>query len=338
MKHFSQHGVGRRSLLAVAAGTLPFATVAVPAFAQGIAAGAWPERSVNLVVCFPPGGSTDLSARLLAPGLAEVLGKPVVIENRGGAGGNIGIGMVARAAPDGYTFLIASSVFVVNASLYRNPPYDPFRDFAYVATIGAAPNVVAVRSQLGINSFAELVTAVNADPDKFNAGVPGIGTTPHLAAEVLKLRTGMGYQIIPFAGAGPAVQAILAGTTQMLIASQGGAVEIAYRSGQIKVLAQTGATRGPDMQDIPTLAELGVSDAVSETFNALYAPVATPAPIVARMAEATLQVLRRPDVAARYRQGGVPVLAEGPDGLRARVAREVPIWRKVIQDAKISVE
>ncbi len=330
----SRGGFGRRSLLGTAA-----AGLAAPGLVgQALAQATWPDRGINLTVCFPPGGSTDFSARMLAPGLSEVLGKPVVVENRGGAGGNIGIGVVARAAPDGYTFLVASSVFVVNASLYRNAPYDPFRDFAYVATLGASPNIIAVRSALGINTFAELLAAVRANPDKFNFGVPGIGTTPHLAAEVLKLRTGMTYTVVPFAGAGPAVQAILSGTTEGIIASQGGQVEIAYRAGQIKILAQTGPTRGPDMQDIPTLTELGIADAESETFNALYAPVATPAAIVQKMAEATLQVLRRPDVAARYRQGGVPVVAEGPDGLRARVAREVPIWRKVIQDAKISVD
>ena len=329
MMRISRGGLGRRSLLGAAAGTL-----AMPAFAQG----SWPERSVNLTVCFPPGGSTDFSARMLAPGLAEVLGKPVVVENRGGAGGNIGIGVVARAAPDGYTFLVASSVFVVNASLYRNAPYDPFRDFAYVATLGASPNIIAVRASLGINTLAEFIAAAKADPNKFNIAVPGIGTTPHLAAEVLKLRTGINYTVVPFAGAGPAVQAILSGTTEGIIASQGGQVEIAYRAGQIKILAQTGPTRGPDMQDIPTLTELGIADAESETFNALYAPVATPPGIVQKMAEATWQVLARPDVQARYRQGGVPVVGEGPEGLRARVAREVPLWRKVIQDAKISVD
>ncbi|MCO6415468.1 tripartite tricarboxylate transporter substrate binding protein, partial [Siccirubricoccus sp. KC 17139] len=279
-----------------------------------------------------------LSARIVGPGLSEILGKPVVIENRPGAGGNIGIGYVARAAADGYTLLVASSVFVVNASLYRNAPYDPFKDFAYVATLGASPNLVCVRPDTGIKTLAELVAAAKAQPDRFNYASPGIGTTPHLAGEVLKLRTGAPIQHIPFLGAGPAVQAILSGTTEVLIASQGGQVETAQRNGQIRVLAQTGATRSPDLPDVPTLTELGVEDAVSETFNALYAPAATPAPIVDKLAKATLQVLAKPDVQQRYRLGGVPVVGEGPEGLKARVAKEVPLWREVIRQARIAVE
>jgi tripartite-type tricarboxylate transporter receptor subunit TctC len=333
MNNNRQGGLGRRALLGAAGGVL-----AGSALAQRDAAGNWPERNITFVVCFPPGGSTDVSARLVAPGAAEILGRPIVIENRAGAGGNIGIGAVARAAPDGYTMLVASSVFVVNSSLYRHAPYDPFKDFAPVALLGASPNVVAVRSELGINSLDELIRRVKAQPDKFNCGLPGIGTTPHLAAEVLKLRTGMPLQLVPFNGAGPASQAILSGTTECLIASQGGQVEVAYRAGQIKLLAQTGATRSPDMPDIPTLTELGIEDAVSETFNALYAPAGTPRPIIDKTADAVLQVLRRPDIQARYRQAGVMVVGEGPDGLAARVAREVPQWREVIRQAKISVE
>ncbi|MBK1658825.1 Bug family tripartite tricarboxylate transporter substrate binding protein [Paracraurococcus ruber] len=298
----------------------------------------WPERTVTLVVCFPPGGSTDLSARLVAPGLAEILGKPVVVENKPGAGGNIGIGHVARATPDGHTLLVASSVFVVNASLYRNPPYDPFRDFAPVAALGASPNLVCVRTDSGIASLAQLIAMAKAQPDRFNYASPGIGTTPHLAGEVLKLRTGIQMQHVPFQGAGPAVQAILAGTTQVLIASQGGAVETAHRNGQTRVLAQTGARRSPDLPEVPTLEELGIAEAVSETFNGLYAPAATPQLVLDRLASATLSVLARPDVQQRYRTGGVPVLAEGPEELRARVAREVPLWRDVIRQAKITVD
>ena len=315
-----------------------FALAAGLAAGQASAQGAWPERPVTIVVCFPPGGSTDFSARMVAHGLSEILGKPVVVENRAGAGGNIGIGVVARAQPDGYTLLVASSVFVVNASLYRNAPYDPFRDFAPVGTLGASPNLICVRADSGIASFAELIAAAKANPDRFNYASPGIGTTPHLAGEVLKLRTGVSLTHVPFLGAGPAVQAILAGTTEVLIASQGGQVEIAVRSGQVKALAQTGAERSPDIPDVPTLTELGVKDAVSETFNALYAPAATPPAVIRTLGEAVLVVLRRPEVQQRYRAGGVIALPEGADGLKARVAREVPLWRDVIRQARIAAE
>lgn len=324
------HGLGRRALLAAGAAGI----VSGSAMAQGV----WPERPVTIVVCFPPGGSTDFSARMIQPGLAELLGRPVVIENRPGAGGNIGIGHVARAQPDGHTLLVASSVFVVNPSLYRNPPYDPFRDFACIGTLGASPNLICVRADSGIVTLAELIVQARANPERFNYASPGIGTTPHLAGEVLKLRTGIALQHIPFLGAGPAVQAILAGTTQVMIASQGGQVEVATRSGQLRILAQTGRARSPDLPEVPTLGELGVADAVSETFNAMYAPDATPAPVVAKLGEAVLAVLRRPEVRERYRLGGVTVLGEGPEGLRDRVAREVPLWREVIRQARIAVD
>jgi tripartite-type tricarboxylate transporter receptor subunit TctC len=273
----------------------------------------------------------------VAPGLGELLGKPIVIENRGGAGGNIAMGYVARATPDGYTFLVASSVFVVNASLYRSAPYDPFRDFVTVGTLSASPNVVCVRTDSPIKSLPELIALAKANPERFNYASPGIGTTPHLAGEVLKLRTGMPMTHVPFQGGGPAVQAILANTVEVIVAAQG-TVATQLQSGQLRVLAQTGATRSPDMPDAPTLEELGIKDAVSETFNAVYAPAATPRPIVARMAAAILDVLKSPELQVKFRTAGVPVAPEGADGLQARVAREVPMWRNVIQQSKIVAE
>ncbi len=329
MSSDTQRGLGRRPLLGAAAGLL-----ATPALGQGT----WPERNVTFVVCFPPGGSTDTSARLVAQGVAEIIGRNVVVENRGGAGGNIGIGVVARAPADGYTMLVASSVFVVNSSLYRNAPYDPFRDFAPVALLGASPNICAVRADLGINTWADLVRRVKAEPDKFNCALPGIGTTPHLAAEVLKLRADMPLQLVPFAGAGPAVQSILSGSTQAIIASQGGQVEIATRNGSLKLILQTGATRHPDMADVPTAREAGVPDAESETFNALYAPTGTPRAVVEKVAAAVQQLVRRPDMQQRFRTAGLTALDGGPEALAERVRVEVPKWRSVIEQAKISVE
>jgi tripartite-type tricarboxylate transporter receptor subunit TctC len=298
---------------------------------------AFPERAITLSVSFPPGGATDILARILAPPLSEALGRPVVIENRGGAGANIGIGHVARAAGDGYTLLVTSSAFVVNPSLYSNPPYDPFRDFAPISTLGASPNVLAVRPNRGIASLQDLITQAKASPDKFNYASPGIGTTPHLAGELLKLRAGFEMQHVPFSGAGPATQAALAGTTQVISAAQG-SVMAQLRAGELRAIVQTGATRAADLPDVPTQEELGIKDANSETFLALFAPAATPAPIQEFLAREVVKVLQRPDVQERYRQAGAPVVGGGPEELRARVAREVPIWREVIQVSKISVQ
>ena len=323
------HNITRRNALLVggAAALLPFS----PALA------AFPERAITLSVSFPPGGATDILARILAPPLSEALGKPVVIENRGGAGANIGIGYVARAAADGYTLLVTSSAFVVNPSLYRSPPYDPFRDFAPISTLGASPNVLAVRPNSGIASLQDLIAQAKASPDKFNYASPGIGTTPHLAGELLKLRAGFEMQHVPFSGAGPATQAALAGTTQAISAAQG-SIMAQLRSGELRGLVQTGPTRAIDLPDVPTQEELGIRDANSETFLALFAPAATPAPIQELLAREVVKALQRPDVQERYRQAGAPVVGGGPEELRARVAREVPIWREVIQVSKISVQ
>lgn len=298
---------------------------------------AWPERTITMVVCFPPGGSTDVAARLLAPPLSEALGRPVVVENRPGAGGNIGIGAVARAQPDGHTLLVASSAFVVNPSLYPRVPYEPVRDFAPITTLGASPNVFAVRAESPFRSMEEVLAAARAEPDRLNYASSGVGTTPHLAGELLKLRAGVSIQHIVFAGAGPATQGTLAGTVDMLVAHQG-SIEGQLRTGQLRPLAQTSAARVADMPDVPTTGELGIPGIESETFLALWAPAATPAPVLARLAEAVLGILRRSETVERFRTAGVPVLADGPEGLRARVARELPLWRDVIRQAKIAAE
>jgi len=226
---------------------------------------------------------------------------------------------------------------VVNPSLYRNPPYDPFRDFAPISTLGASPNVLAVRPNGGIASLQDLITQAKASPDKFNYASPGIGTTPHLAGELLKLRAGFEMQHVPFSGAGPATQAALAGTTQVISAAQG-SVMAQLRSGELRAIVQTGAKRAIDLPDVPTQEELGIKDANSDTFLALFAPAATPAPIQALLAREVVKALQRPDVQQRYREAGAPVVGGGPEELRARVAREAPIWREVIQVSKISVQ
>lgn len=322
---------GRRIVIAGAA-----ALIALPG-SRARAQGNWPERTITIVVSFAPGGSSDISARLIAPALGEALGRPVVVENRGGAGGNIGIGYVARAAPDGYTLLATSSAFVVNPSLYKRAPYDPFKDFLPIATLRASPNAIAVRPDSPFRTLPELIAYAKANPDRLNYASPGSGTTPHLAAEVLKQRAGIQMQHVSFIGAGPATQAAVAGTVDLICAHQG-SIEAQLRSGQLRPLAHTGDGRQPDWPEVPSLGELGIRDAVSETFLALFAPAGVPGPIMERISAAVAGVLRHPDVQERFRQSGMPVIGGGPAELRARVAREVPLWRQVIQQAGIKAE
>jgi tripartite-type tricarboxylate transporter receptor subunit TctC len=328
--HHSQRRPGRRAFIAGAA-----ALGLAPAGLR--AQGAWPERTITIVVSFAPGGSSDISARLIAPSLTELLGRPVVVENRGGAGGNIGIGYVARAQPDGYMLLATSSAFVVNPSLYKRAPYDPFRDFQPIATLGASPNVIAVRPDSPFRTLPELVAFAKANPDRLNYASPGSGTTPHLAGEVLKARAGIAMQHVSFVGAGPAVQAAIAGTVDLVVAHQG-SVEAQLRSGQLRPLAHTGEGRQPDWPDLPSLGELGIQDAVSETFLALFAPAGVPEPVMERLNAAVSETLRRPEIQQRFSQAGMPVVGGGASELRARVAREVPLWRQVVQQAGITAD
>ena len=325
-----QPPLGRRAALA---GGAAFALAPSAAPAQG---NAWPERTITIIVSFPPGGSSDIAARLVAQPLQEILGRPVVVENRGGAGGNIGIGAAARAAPDGHTLLVSSSAFVVNPSLYANAPYDPFRDFVPISTLGASPNVVAVKPDSRFASLPALIAFAKANPDRLNWASPGSGTTPHLAGEIIRLRTGIQVQHIGYAGAGPATQAAVAGQVDYMVAHQG-SVEAQLRSGQLKPLAHSGTGRQEDWPEVPSLAELGIEGAESETFLALYAPAGVPAPVVARIVAATEEALKRPEIRAKFRQAGMPVVEGGQAELRARVAREVPLWRDVIRQAGITV-
>src|SRR5262245_57856966 len=246
-------------LLVAAAGAMP-----------GSARAEYPERQITMVACFPAGGGTDIAARLINTQLGEALGKPVIVENRGGAGGTIGTVAVARAAPDGYTLLACPSAFVVNPSLYASAAYHPFRDFAPIMVLGASPNAFVLPKQSPLRSLLEVIAKAKANPGKLNWTSPGAGTTPHRAGEVLKLRTGADMVHIPFTGAGPAMTAVLGGQVDMYAANLG-SVTALIDSGKVRPIAMTATMRWPDRPDVPTLDELGIKDAVSDTFQGIFA-------------------------------------------------------------------
>jgi tripartite-type tricarboxylate transporter receptor subunit TctC len=297
----------------------------------------YPERQITMIACFPAGGGTDIAARLINTQLGEALGKPVIVENRGGAGGSIGTAAVARAAPDGYTLLVCSSAFVVNPSLYANVTYDPFKDFVAIMVIGASPNAFVVPAQSAIKSLPELIAKAKANPGKLNWTSPGAGTTPYLAGELLKLRTGINMQHIPFAGAGPATTAALAGQVDMYTANIGSLMGL-IDSGKLRPIAVTSKGRWADLPDVPSLEELGVKDAVSDTFQGIYAPAGTPQPVIDRLAKELTAILARPDVREKFVKSGLPVVAEGPEVFRARIAREVPMYKEIIDKAGLKIQ
>lgn len=297
-------------------------------------AAAYPDRPVRIIVPFAPAGPTDIIARILAQNLGAALPGNIIVENRTGAGGNIGIGYAAHAEADGYTLLVVSSAYVVNPGLYAKIPYDPYKDFAPIAELGTTPNSIVVTPKLGVNSIAELIARAKAKPNELNYASPGAGTTPHLSGEFLKIVGGIEMTHVPFSGAAPAIQSLLAGTTQVAVSAMPPVLPFA-QSGELKVLAITGAHRWPDLPDVPTMTELGYKDFIAETAQFFFAPAKTPPDIVATLSARSIEVLRKPETVEQLRVNGYEVLANGPEELRRRIEREVPKWRDVIAKAGI---
>ncbi len=303
-------------------------------FVPSAARAAWPERSITIIVPFPPGGPNDLLGRLLAAELAPKLGQSVIVENRAGAVGNIGIATGARAAPDGYTLVVVTGVILINPSVGK-VGYDPVKDFAPIAYLGAAPNAIITRPASGIASIADLIAKAKKDPGKLTYASPGVGSISHLAVELLKIRAGIEMTHVPFNGANPSLQAALAGTTDIAAVSIAGLIGH-IRAGTLKALAQTGEEKWYDMPDVPTMAESGVPNAVVETSQMFLAPAGTPDAIVKRIADETRVILAKPDVKEKMLNAGFMVKFEGPDELRARMQRELPLWKEIVDRAGLA--
>lgn len=316
-------GLSRRGLLAAS-----LSAVAAPALAQD----GYPKAPVKLILPAPPAGPTDVMARMIQPGLSARLGQQVLIINRPGAGGNIGV-VAAKSPNDGYTILISSTGFVVNVSLYKEPGYK-IEDFVPVTELGSSPNVLLVHPSSPLRTVADLVAMAKREKHKLNVINPGNGSTPHLAIELLRIKAGIEVENIVYNGAGPAIQGILSQTTPVGTTALPPA-HPHIKSGALRALAVTGEKRWFDLPDVPTMIEAGYPDIVSETFQGMYAPAGTPDAIVQRIATETLAVLKEPDVAEKLRAVGFDVRATGPQGLAARVAKEVPMWRDLIEQSKI---
>jgi tripartite-type tricarboxylate transporter receptor subunit TctC len=318
---------GMRTLLR--AGVVAGVATAVAALA------AFPERAITLIVPFAPGGPTDIIARIVSAALQKSLGQPVVVENRAGAAGNIGMGVAARAVPDGYTLLLTSTAIAVNPALFAKLPYDPFRDFAPISELVAAPNVIVVRADSGIASIADLVARAKAAPGTFNYASPGAGTKSHLTGEQLKLRAGIQMVHVPYRGAGPATLAVLEGTVQVGSVALS-AAEAMIKAGKLTALAVTGAHRWFSLPEVPTMIEQGFPGFVSDTFNALFAPAGTPPEIVALLARESRAALEAPEAREQAQLAGFEVVAGTPEQLAARIAAEIPAVKELA--AKIGIK
>ena len=297
-------------------------------------AASYPERPIKIIVPFAYSGPTDIMARILTTPLGDAIGGSVIVENKPGAGGNIGIGAAAHAEPDGYTLLVTSSAYVVNPGLYTSIPYDPYKDFAPIAELATSPNVILVNPKLAVNSIADLVAYAKAHPDELNYASPGVGTTPQLSAELFKIVAGIQMTHVPFSGAGPAIQAILGGTTQVAFAALPPA-HPHIESGALRALAVTAEHRWFDLPNVPTMIELGYKDFISDTFQGFLAPAKTPPAVIELLAKKAIEILKRPAITKQLADNGFEVIANGPEGMKRRIDDEVPKWRDIIAKAGI---
>ena len=292
-------------------------------------AAAWPDKPIRFVVPFTAGGPVDVVARLVAAPVAESLGATILIENRGGAGGNIGTAAVARAEPDGATFLVTSGSFVVNPSLYDKVPYDPVKDFEPVVEIAVSPNLFVATTASEIGSLADLVAAAKREPGKLAYAGPGLGTQSHLAGELLKVKAGIDIAHVSHNGAGPAVHSMLSGAVQIGVLGLA-PVQQQLNAGTFKALAMSSARRWRELPDVPTMLDLGYKDFVIEITVAMYAPARTPAAIVERMAREAIAGLQKPETRSRLLGGGFDITGLPPAELKAKTAHELKFWGETV--------
>jgi len=325
----------RRSIIK-GAGALA-AGVAAPAFLRVRSAyAAYPERPVKVVVANTPGGPSDLVARMITAALQQSTGKTFFVENIGGAGGNIGMGAAARAEGDGYTILLATNAYSVNASLYKKIPYDPPKDFVGVSELATSPNTFVVPSELPAKTIKEFVALARANPDKYNCATPPIGTTPQIQLEVLKLAEKLPkLEDVVFKGGGDALQALLSGTCQLSSGSLPPAAQH-IKAGTLRCLAVTGETRWPDMPDVPTMLESGYKDFVFATDTVLLAPSKTPPEAIKWIETETLKVLGTAEMKEKLYKAGFQVRAKGAKDAWTRVTKEIDMFKNIIDQAGIA--
>jgi len=321
--------LSRRAFLHLVSGAAALAAAPCFSWAQ-----IYPTRLVRLIVPATAGGPGDFVGRLIASKLSEVLGKQVVVENIPTGGGNVALGMVAKAPPDGYTLLVMSTAFVINPGLYAKFPYDPIKDFAPVALVAASPNAVTVHPSLPASTIKELVALVKANPGKYSYASAGAGQSGHLAGELFKLRFGLDLVHVPFNGGAGAMTATIGGHTQVAFNALPAAGPN-IKDGKLRALAVTSSRRAPEFPDVPTLAEAGAPDQESMFLQGIVAPAGTPKQIVDLLNREVLWVLAMPDVVERLATIGFYVSTNSPEEFSVLIKSEIAKWSKVIREAGI---
>jgi tripartite-type tricarboxylate transporter receptor subunit TctC len=314
---------------------LTFALLAIPCVLLGAPAhAAYPERPIRLIVSYPPGGGTDVTARQITPSLSERLGKQIVIDNRSGAGSTLGTNIVAKAAPDGYTLLMADTTFGIVPGLYQKVPYDSLRDFAPVTQITSVPGALVVHPSLPANSVKELVTLAKSKPGGLNFGSGGVGTPVHMAAELLQLQAKIKMVHIPYKGAGPAFADLLGGQFHIMFPTMQSAVPH-IKSGRLRLLAVTTEKRPPAYPETPTMEEAGVPGVVSVAWFGIMAPAGTPRAIIDRLHAEAVKVVQEPTIRDRFIAETAEPVGSTPAQFGKFISNEISKWTRVVKAAGI---
>ena len=313
------------------------AFAALALLAPGARAQPYPSHPVRMVVPFAPGGATDINARIVAQRLAARLGQSVVVENKPGAGTTIGNAEVAKAKPDGYTFLFAPTPFVISQVVYPKLPYDPQKDFAPVSLLATSPFILVVNAAFPARTTAELVAIAKAKPGTVTFASAGNGTVPHLAGELFRLRAGVDIVHVPYKGGGPAIVDLVSGQVPMMFATP---IEVSahVQSGKLRVLGTTSLARLAAMPDVPTLSESGYPDFEVLSFFGVLAPAGTPPEIVDRVAADLAAVMELPDVRERFAQQSAEARVLGPAAFSAFLARERDKWADIVKRSGAKVD
>jgi tripartite-type tricarboxylate transporter receptor subunit TctC len=299
---------------------------------------AWPSKPIKYIVNFAPGGTTDILGRMVAAGLGNALGQPVVVENKPGQAGSIGAAECARAAPDGYTLCGGTiSSHAINASLYSKLPYDPLKDFTPITMLAMLPNMLIVHPSVNASSVKELVAELKANPNKYSFGSAGNGTSQHISGELFKIMTGTQMQHIPYKGSGPMIPDLLAGQIQLSFEN----ITTAYpqvKGGKLKALAVTSAKRSFVAPEVPTMAEAGLAGYDISSWQAMYAPAGLPKDILARVHGEVVKTLRAPDNAKKLQDLGLDAGGIAPEELAAFMRAEIPRLGKVVKESGAKVD
>ena len=327
----------RRSLLGrtLCSATVLGLALTVPLVA--LADGAYPDKPIKFVVPYPPGGGTDVVARIVQQRLQAALGQPIVIDNKGGAGGSLGTDIVAKAAPDGYTVLFTLSSHTINPAIFPKLPFDTIKDFEPVGLVASLPQLLAANMAVPVRNVADVVAQAKAAPDKFSFASVGNGSPGHLAGELMVLRTGAQMAHIPYRGGGPAVTDVIGGQVPLLwVSIPAAAAQV--KAGKLRALAVSTVKRSPAFPDVPTMQEAGVADFEVDSWYAMLVPAKTPRPIIDKLNKALNTVLAEPAIRAQLLDQGADAVGGTPEALGKVIAAEVPKWIKLAKDANIKAD